>query len=216
MYARETSRETRTDVLIAAMREIKLCAMVSTTRDGLHATHLPFIIEQAPDSTVIINGHMSRNNPHWRAVAEPAETVALFQGPHSYISPGWYQTKAENGKVVPTWGYIAVHAHGRLEIIRDTEWLHAHVNALTDLHEAGRVEPWAVSDAPDDYIEVMLRGIIGVRLTVERLEGSWKLNQHRSQSDQRGAIAGLTGEPADASQQLGAAMAATLMDEEPL
>lgn len=210
MYARDTSLESRPDVLVAAMREIKLSAMVSTTGGGLHASHLPVIVEAAADGSIVLNGHLSRNNPHWRAISEPAETVAMFQGPHSYISPSWYETKAETGKVVPTWGYIAVHAHGTLEAIDDADWLRGHVNALTNLHEAGQSQPWAVSDAPDNYITVMLRGIIGVRLAVERIEGSWKLNQHRSEGDLCSTIAGLRGKDDQQSHELGDEMAEAL------
>lgn len=210
MYARDTSLENRPDILVAAMREIKLSAMVSTTDKGLHASHLPVIVEEAADGCIVLNGHLSRNNPHWRAISKPAETVAIFQGPHSYISPSWYETKAETGKVVPTWGYIAIHGHGRLEVINDADWLRGHVNALTDLHEAGQPQPWAVSDAPDDYITVMLRGIVGVRLKVERLEGSWKLNQHRSEGDLRSTIAGLHGGNDQQSRKLGDEMAEAL------
>ncbi len=211
MYARETSRETRTDILIAAMHDIKLCAMVSTTADGMHASHLPVIVEQKADGTVVINGHMSRNNPHWQTVKEPMETIAIFQGANGYISPNWYQTKAETGKVVPTWGYIAVHAHGKLQAIDDRDWLHSHVSALTSLHEQNRAEPWAVGDAPDDYINVMLRGIVGVRLTVERIEGNWKLNQHRSAGDQQGATVGLLSESDPQLRRFGAAMRSELL-----
>jgi len=210
MYTRDTSRESRPGILMAAMRQIKFSAMVSTTGDGLHASHLPVIVEETNDGSVVLNEHLSRSNPHWRAITEPAETVAIFQGPHSYISPSWYETKAETGKVVPTWGYIAVHAHGSLEVIDDADWVRGHVNALTNLHEANRPGPWAVSDAPDDYITVMLRGIVGVRLTVERMDGNWKLNQHRSEDDQRRTIAGLYGEDDPQSHELGDEMAEAL------
>ena len=210
MYARETSQESRTEVLVAAMRDIKLSAMVSTTPDGLQVSHIPVVVEKTDDDTIVLNGHVSRNNPHWRAIREPAQSVAVFQGSHSYITPSWYQTKAETGKVVPTWGYIAVHAHGVLEIMDDADWLRGHVNELTNLHEADRPEPWAVSDAPEDFIKVMLRGIVGVRLTVERLEGSWKLNQHRSEADQRGTITGLSDLNDQQAQQLSEEMNAVI------
>jgi transcriptional regulator len=208
MYARETSQENRTDVLIDAMQQIKLCAMVSMTGAGLQASHVPTVVERAGDQ-IVLNAHLSRNNAQWRAIDGPAESVAIFQGPHAYITPSWYATKQETGKVVPTWGYIAVHAHGTLEIISDMEWLRWHVTALTELHEANRDAPWAASDAPDDYIAVMLRGIIGIRLTVDRLAGSWKLNQHRSQADQQGMSKGLAAEPDAGAQALASAMQLT-------
>ena len=214
MYARETSQETRQEVLVAAMREIKLAAIVSTTPDGMHASHLPVLIDERADGQVTLNGHVSRSNPHWWAIGEAAETVAIFQGAHSYISPSWYQTKAETGKVVPTWGYIAVHAHGTLRAVDDAAWLRSHVEMLTDLHERDRKLPWAVSDAPDRYIEVMLRGIVGVQLTVERLIGSWKLNQHRSQEDQASTMAGLASSGEAASREFGEVMAEILRPDE--
>ena len=209
MYARETSKETRTDALLEAMRDIKLCAMVSATANGLQASHVPVLVEQRDDDGIILKAHLSRNNSHWRAIAEPTPTVAIFQGAHSYISPSWYKTKQETGKVVPTWGYVVVHAHGSLDVIDDADWLRAHVSALTDLHEAGRAAPWAVSDAPDKYITAMLRGIIGIQLTVDRLEGSWKLNQHRTDADQAGAIDGLAAEADPVAQALGKVMQLT-------
>ena len=104
MYARETSQETRTDVLVDAMRHIKLCALVSLTAEGLHASHVPVVIDDQDRNRIILNAHMSRNNPHWRAIGDGADTVAIFQGPHAYITPSWYATKQETGKVVPTWG----------------------------------------------------------------------------------------------------------------
>ena len=209
MYARETSLETRTDVLLDAMRQIKLCALVSTTPDGMQASHVPVVIEQQSDERIVFNAHVSRNNPHWREVGDGAESMAIFQGPHAYITPSWYATKQETGKVVPTWGYIAVHAHGSVEVIKDADWLHDHVNALTDLHEDGRSAPWAVSDAPDEFISVMLRGIIGIRFSVDRLVGNWKLNQHRSQADQQGMQARLASEPETGANALATAMRLT-------
>ena len=118
--------------------------------------------------------------------------------------------------MVPTWGYIAVHAHGSLEVVDDAGWLRSHVGDLTDLHERTRGAPWAVEDAPDDYIKVMLRGIVGVRMTVERLEGSWKLNQHRIEADQAGAIEGLANDPAPLSSALSEAMRDSLHLQRPV
>lgn len=206
MYARETSIENRPEVLIAAMREIRLCAMASTTAEGLHVTHLPVLVD---DTGIVLTGHVARNNPHWRAVGSGAASVAIFQGPHSYTTPSWYETKRETGKVVPTWSYIAVHAHGRLETIQDQVWLRDHVSALTRFHEATQDQPWAVSDAPDDYVDVMLRGIIGLRLKVDRLVGSWKLNQHRSEADQIGMLDGLEHAGSEQQSALAAVMRKT-------
>jgi transcriptional regulator len=125
----------------------------------------------------------------------------VFQGPQAYISPAWYAAKAEHGKVVPTWAYVAVHAHGTLEVVNDAAWLMAHLADVTDMNEAGRPHPWALSDAPPDFIPALARGVVGLRFAVERLEGAWKLNQHRTVADQQTMVAGLeaTGRPAEAA-----------------
>jgi transcriptional regulator len=153
-----------------------------------------------------LQGHVARGNAHGLAAAG-RPSVAVFQGPHAYISPSWYPSKKEHGKVVPTWNYIAVHAHGALEAIDDREWLLQHVAALTDRNESGRETPWSVGDAPEDYIDGMLKGIIGLSLTVSRLEGAWKMQQHRTPADRQGLIDGLA-----ASDDAAARSVASIME----
>jgi transcriptional regulator len=177
--------------LHAAIRSAGLATLVSLTGDGLLGTHLPLLLDNEPAPFGTLIGHVARANPHARAVDSGVETLAIFQGPEGYITPSWYEAKTETGKVVPTWNYVAIHAYGTLEVFDDPRRLLDVVTRLTDRHEAGRGTPWAVSDAPAEYIDGMLKGIVGVALTITRLQGKAKLSQNRPQADQARVIAGL-------------------------
>lgn len=176
---------------MAAIREIHFASLVTSAPGEIYCTHLPMILMEDESGGLRLEGHFARANPHWRALGETPASLAIFQGPHAYISPSWYATKAETGKAVPTWAYVAVHAHGRLRVMDDPARLIAHLGRLTRHNEDGRSDPWSLEDAPDGFIEALSRGIVGVELAVERLEGSWKLNQHRSDADRSGMVAGL-------------------------
>lgn len=183
MYRPEKFVEDRRDVLIGAIRSIQLAAIVTPTAAGIEVTHAPMVARAGDGSgpgaaELELESHFARANPHWKAVVEGAPSVAIFQGPHAYVSPTWYPSKREHGKVVPTWTYIVVHAHGRFEAVEDGDWLRRHLDDLTAANEAARAEPWQVADAPERYIETLSRGIVGLRLRVDRLEGAWKINQH--------------------------------------
>lgn len=212
VYARETARETRQPVLLDAVRTIQFAALVtSTSGGGLKVSHLPMLVSEATNGEVHLCGHFARANDHWKIIEqEETQSVAIFQGPHTYLSPSNYATKQETGKVVPTWAYVIVHAHGKAGTRHDADWLLAHVGELTDRNEAEQAAPWKVSDAPDDYVATMLRGIVGVELSVSQLEGVWKMNQHRSDADKAGTIAGLQGSDKERDRQLARAMAETL------
>ncbi|MXN63507.1 FMN-binding negative transcriptional regulator [Stappia sp. GBMRC 2046] len=201
MYTRETSRETRPEVLKAAIRDIHFAMLVTPADGEIFCSHLPMILVEDANGARL-EGHLARGNPHWRALDGPMPSLAIFQGPQAYISPSWYATKRETGKVVPTWAYVAVHAHGSLSTVDDPQQLLDHLRQLTDRNELGRTEPWAVGDAPDGFITALSRGIVGVRLAVERLEGSWKLNQHRSEADRAGMIGGLRSEKTQMTGEL--------------
>lgn len=150
------------------------------------ATLLPIMWH---DDTVI--AHMARANPQWKAIADDSPALLIVAGEQAYVSPAWYRSKAEHGRVVPTWNYESVHLTGRVSVHEDAEWLRKAVTDLTEAHEASRVVPWEVSDAPESYIEGQLRGIIGLEFTVERVEAKAKLSQNRSEADQRGVVEGL-------------------------
>jgi len=146
-----------------------------------------------------LRGHVARANPVWKAHRPDAEAMAVFQGPQCYITPAYYATKAATGKVVPTWNYATVHAHGPLRVIEDAAWLRRFVEQLTDRHEATRPAgevPWQVSDAPEAFIETMIQAIVGIELPIARLEGKWKVSQNRPDEDRAGVVAGLeVGDP---------------------
>jgi transcriptional regulator len=175
----------------ALMRARPFAALVSNAATGLYASHLPTVLKDDGQNGTI-ECHLARANPHWKDLAEGNEALMMFQGPEGYITPNWYPSKALHGKVVPTWNYAVVHAYGRPEVMQDKDWLRRHVGELTAQQETSEAKPWAVSDAPDSYIDVMLRGIVGFRFAITRLEGKWKMSQNREAQDRAGVVAGLT------------------------
>ena len=203
MYAPHQFREERRDILVAAMRDIQLAAVVTPGPDGLVATHVPVVVREQADD-LVLEFHVARQNPHWQLAG--ANSLMIFQGPQAYIHPGWYESKAEHGRVVPTWTYVMVHAHGLLEAMQTEDELLVHLNQLTDQNEARREKPWAVQDAPEKYIQGMTRAIVGLRMTVQKLEGSWKLNQHKNEADRTGVISGLSAEPDPQANSVSALM----------
>jgi transcriptional regulator len=174
----------------ALMRARPLATLVSAGELGLYATHLPTVLKpEGPFGA--IECHLARANPHWKDLAAGGEALMMFQGPEAYITPSWYPSKAEHGKTVPTWNYAAVHAYGRPAVMQDAAWLRRHVGELTDQQERSEAQPWAVSDAPERYVEAMLRGIVGFRFEITRLEGKWKMSQNREMRDRAGTATGL-------------------------
>jgi transcriptional regulator len=174
----------------ALMRGRPFAALVSAGASGLYASHLPTVLKDEGEFGVI-ECHLARANPHCKELAAVSEALMIFQGPEGYITPNWYATKAETGKVVPTWNYAVVHAYGRPEVKDDAVWLRRHVGELTAQQEKAEARPWEVSDAPERYIEVMLRGIVGFRFVITRLEGKWKMSQNREMQDREGVVRGL-------------------------
>jgi transcriptional regulator len=191
MYIPGHFREDRLDVLHALVREHPLATLVTVGPNGLTANHLPMLIDPEPAPFGTLVGHLARGNAQWRDAGEPA--LAIFTGADHYISPSWYPSKQEHGKVVPTWNYSAVHAHGILQVHDDPEWLRALVTRLTGTHEAQFEQPWKVADAPADYIDGLLNGIVGIEIPIQRLEGKWKMSQNRSEADREGVAQALGG-----------------------
>jgi transcriptional regulator len=190
MYVPPAFREDDPAALHATMEQARLSHLVTATAEGLVATPLPMVLirDEGPHGTLY--GHVARANPQW-SLAPIGEAMALFLGPHAYITPNWYAAKQETHKVVPTWNYVAVHAYGPVEFFDDAERLHDVVTRLTELHEQGSATPWAVSDAPEQFVAAQLRAIVGVRLPIARIEGKRKMSQNRSAADRAGVAAGL-------------------------
>jgi transcriptional regulator len=182
-----------------------LATLAWQSADGLTAEHLPLIFDRGAQDGAhgTLRGHVARANPMWREAAGGA-VMAVFQGPQAYVTPSWYPSKAATAKVVPTWNYAVVHAHGTLRVIEDAPWLRTLVTRLTDTHEAPRAHRWQVDDAPADYIAQMLGAIVGIEIEVSRLHGKWKVSQNRSASDRAGVAAGLDSLALEPSQAMAA------------
>jgi len=193
MYLPSHFEQQDPEALHALMREHPLATLVSVQADGPTADHVPLEYDAA---TRTLRGHVARANPLWREAAGQA-VLAVFCGPQVYVTPSWYPSKATTNKVVPTWNYTVVHAHGTLQAVEDAPWLHDLVSRLTRHHESPRAQPWAVSDAPDDYVQQMLRAIVGIQIPVDQLIGKWKVSQNRSADDRRGVAQGLALEVAN-------------------
>jgi transcriptional regulator len=178
--------------LAALMRDHPLATLVLTTPDGTTADLVPLEFAPGEGEHGTLRGHVARANPLWRKAGAPA--LAIFHGPQAYITPNWYPSKREHGKVVPTWNYTMVQARGTLRAIEDAAWLRALVGRLTTRHEANLPQPWAVGDAPDDFIQQMLRAIVGIEIALTSLIGKWKVSQNRSEPDRLGVVDGLTGQ----------------------
>ncbi|MFV9654191.1 FMN-binding negative transcriptional regulator [Pseudomonas sp. NY15366] len=191
MYCPAAFRQDDLPSLHAQIHASGLAIVTSSGAQGLQASHLPLLLEPGEGEFGTLYGHFARANPHWRDLAAGAEALVVFSGADAYVHPGWYPAKAKHGKVVPTWNYIAVNAWGQAEVFDEPERLLELVSRLSERHEQGRPQPWAVSDAPRDYIDSMLRAIVGFALPIRRLEGKWKLSQNRSSNDQAGVRAGL-------------------------
>ena len=184
-----------------------VATLVCQGEQGLQASHLPLLLVPGEGEFGTLYGHFARANPQWRALADGAEVLVVFQGVEAYISPSFYPAKTEHGKVVPTWNYQAVHAHCRAEVFDERERLLALVSALSDKHEQRRERPWAVSDAPSEYIDSMLRAIVGFALPINRFEGSFKLSQNKDAANFAGVRDGLAASSRESERQLAERMA---------
>ena len=193
MYLPDHFDERRPEVLLALLRSHPLGLLITQDAQGeMTANSVPFVLDADPaGGPGILRAHVARANPLWRAARGDLDSIVVFQGEQAYISPSFYPSKAEHGKVVPTWNYVMVQARGRLRVVDDAAWLHAFVTRLTDRHEAPRAQPWAVADAPDDYIATMLRAIVGIEIVLSSLMGKWKVGQNRSATDRAGVAQGL-------------------------
>jgi transcriptional regulator len=195
MYQPAHHREDRLEIQHALIRTFPLGTLVTAGPSGLVANHVPFLIDPEVSKLGTLRAHIARSNPQWREFDPAQEALVIFQGAERYITPSWYETKRETGKVVPTWNYAVVHAYGPMKAIEDQAWLRQQIEDLTRFNEAARAEPWAVTDAPESFVAAMARGIVGLEIEIMRIEGKWKVSQNRPEADRRGVVEGLRGEP---------------------
>lgn len=191
MYQPPHFREDDLGVQHALIRAHPLGLLITAGKDGPTANLLPFHLDAGRGAKGTLQVHMARANGQWKEVLAGAVPLVVFHGAHSYITPSWYATKRETGKVVPTWNYATVQVRGKATVIEDAEWLFTQVAALTADHEGKRVEPWAVDDAPDTFIAAQIKGIIGVEIEITDIAGKWKVSQNRPAADIAGVAVGL-------------------------
>ena len=213
MYIPRHNEEKRVSVMHSLIVSNPLATLVTLASTGLFAYHIPMVLEaqekEAQEKEVengevrdgqdekdgsqfgVLRGHISRANPQWRDFVQTVDALAIFSGHQHYITPTWYPGTKEHGKEVPTWNYVVVHAYGPLKIIQDAHWLRTNVEKLTSIHEAASPVPWKVSDAPQDFIQSQLKGIVGLELPIQKLEGKWKVSQNRDERDRAGVVDGL-------------------------
>ncbi len=206
MYQPPHFREDDIEAHHGLIRAYPLGLLVSAGNGGLVANPIPFVIDSEASEKGTLRCHLARANSQWRDLQFVEECLVVFQGPDDYVTPSWYATKRETGKVVPTWNYVAVHAWGRPQVIEDTTWLRRQIDALTELQEAPRAGPWKVDDAPEPFVAAQMKGIVGVEISIARIEGKWKVSQNRPDADRAGVYAGLR-EQGEASEHMAALVA---------
>ena len=191
MYQPPAFREDRIEVQHDLIRAHPLGLVITAGPAGLLANSIPFLVDSGASEKGTLRGHLARANPQWHELAAVDECLVVFQGPQEYITPSWYATKRETGKVVPTWNYVAVQAWGRPTVIEDANWLRRQIDDLTRSRERTRSAPWQVGDAPASFLGAQIQGIVGVEIAIARIEGKWKVSQNRPEADRMGVVAGL-------------------------
>lgn len=191
MYDPPVFREDRVEVMHDLMRSQSFSTLITLQNGTLSADHLPLLLRPRQGALGTLQGHIAKANPLWTSEIQASEVLAVFQGPQAYVTPSWYPSKSDHGKVVPTWNYVVVQARGRLSFHTDSEWLRQQVEELTGLHERPRSAPWQVADAPDDYIARQLNGIVGIEIEITGLVGKWKVSQNKDETDRAGVVSGL-------------------------
>jgi transcriptional regulator len=195
MYLPPHFAEPRLEIMHALMRDYPLCTLITTNADGiagaLNANSIPMYLVAEQGEFGVLRGHVARANPVWQEHPSDADVLAIFQGPDSYISPSFYPSKQQHGKVVPTWNYATVHAAGKLRAIDDPVWLRALLEQLTNHHESRVASQWKIADAPDEFIAQTIQHIVGIEIVISKISGKWKISQNRSAADQAGVLEGL-------------------------
>ena len=208
MYLQRHFEERRPERLRGLIQRYPLGSLITATESGLEANHIPFLLTDGESAAETLHGHIARANPLWREAVPDAAALVIFRGPDSFISPSWYPSKREHASVVPTWNYAVVHVHGVLRFADDPAWVRSHVEALTREHEEQRAQPWAVTDAPANFVDKLVAAVVGIEISITQLVGKWKLSQNRSIPDRVGVVEALEREATTS----GAAMAALIRE----
>ncbi len=195
MYEPQHFRSEDRDEIFAVIRAHPLGILITAGADGVMANPIPFILARDAAGNDVLRAHLARPNPQWRALGEAGEALVVFQGHEHYVTPSWYATKREHGKVVPTWNYVHVQVRGKASVRDDAGFVADQINVLTEQQEAGRAEPWAVSDAPESFVAAQMRGIVGIEIAIDEISGKFKLSQNRPAADFAGVVDGLAAEP---------------------
>lgn len=211
MHIQSHFNESRPEVLHALIRSRPLATFIAVLDGEIVVNHMPFVLSVDDRGLGVLRGHLPKGNSLWQSLDGTTKAVAVFQGPQCYISPSWYPSKQEHGKVVPTWNYVVAHAHGQPIAVRDPAWLRSHLDSITEQEESARPMPWRVSDAPEDYVGKMVNAIVGIELPISTLDGKWKVSQNRPEADRLGVAAGLSEQGDDTSL----AMAALVLSSQP-
>lgn len=191
MYVPKHFEVTDVKVIHELIHDYPLATLVTMSANGLNANHIPIHLNAMPEPYGTLQGHVARSNPLLDDIDRENQSLAIFHGPNAYISPTWYETKKEHGKVVPTWNYVVVHAYGNLQIVDKPEWLRTKIEALTDQNESQFSEPWAVADAPTEFTEKLFESIVGIEMKITKLVGKWKVSQNQPLENQLSVIKGL-------------------------
>jgi len=202
MYTPAHFAEERIDRLHEFIRAHPLAVLVTSGAGNLEASHIPVVLHPEIGAQGVLRCHLARANPEWRTLEASPEVLAIFCGAQHYITPNWYPSKEQHGKVVPTWNYLAVHVYGKASTFEDPALLHAHLSTLTEQQEQPYPEPWRVQDAPADYISALSKAIVGVEIAITGIEGKWKASQNRPDADRRGVIDGLSALDTEASRAM--------------
>ena len=191
MYIPPLFDETRLEVLHGLIRAQPFATVVTLSSSGINANHIPLHLSADPGPFGVLRGHVARANPMWSDRVDDTDALAIFHGPHTYISPSFYPTKREHGKVVPTWNYAVVHAGGPLRVVDDPAWLRSQLEALVSRHEAASQAPWSIADAPPDFVDRMIESIVGFEIVIAKLSGKWKMSQNQPAANRAGVIEAL-------------------------
>ena len=190
MYIPAKFKQDNIEDLVSIMQQYPFATLVANSYDGIEATHFPVLLEQI-NGELVLKAHVAKANKIWEKVESGSDVLVIFNGPNSYISPNYYPTKAENGRAVPTWNYVVVHAKGKVSYSHDPEWIYRVIDKLTTEHELNLDTPWSISDAPETFIDKMLPAIVGLEIKINSIVGQWKLSQNQPEVNKHGVISGL-------------------------